>query len=59
MKVTIEIYTDKMMPLTEALDYMTNEWVAGGNSCEETVLDLRDALRLLVPLIPELREKRQ
>lgn len=32
------------VPLTEALEKMTDEWVDDGNYSAQTVIDLRDAL---------------
>ena len=39
------IWTDRKMSAENAVEYMTNEWIAGGNYCDRTVMDLRDELK--------------
>ena len=51
---------DGPIPLVKALEKMTNHWIESGQYCEQTVFDLRDALRaLLAPVnAPEPRYPR-
>jgi len=39
------IYTDKIMSPEKAVEYMTDDWIKGGNSCGRTLMDLRDELK--------------
>ena len=32
-------------PLSEALDIITDDWIASGNCCDQTIIDMRDALK--------------
>ena len=43
-----EIHADETMTIGHALAYMTDAWIADGNYCEQTVLDLRDVCRRLI-----------
>ena len=47
MRKTIYISTSDKgnVPIDEALEIITHDWVTGGNSCEQTVLDLAQALK--------------
>jgi hypothetical protein len=39
---------DRTVPLEQALDIMTDEWILDGNSCDQTIIDMRDALKRLM-----------
>ena len=46
----IEIYVsgyklNKKLPILEALDHLTDDFIDNGNMCPQTAIDLRDALR--------------
>lgn len=36
---------DGFFTADEAIELMTDEWIAGGNYCEQTMIDLRDELK--------------
>jgi hypothetical protein len=40
--------TDKSEPIEKALRIMTDDWIDDGNSCLQTVIDLRDAVEELL-----------
>jgi hypothetical protein len=45
---SIKIFTDKPMNPTEAIDYMTDEWIDKNQYCIQTVKDLRDCLKIYI-----------
>lgn len=44
----ISIYAECYRPLWKALEIMSDDWVDEGNSCRETVITLRDAVKELL-----------
>lgn len=40
------IYTDGKRTLRVALEQMTDEWIESGQYCDQTIMNLRDALRV-------------
>lgn len=40
--------TGKSEPIEKALRIITDEWIDDGNSCGQTIIDLRDACRELL-----------
>jgi hypothetical protein len=49
----------KDVPLTEALEKMTDECLDEGNYCTQTVIDLRDALKQCLKEIKSLNDQSQ
>ncbi len=45
------IWTDKRQRIDKALETMTDEWIANGQYCEDTVTTLRDALKAVMEVI--------
>ena len=35
-------------PLSEALEIMTDEWIKDDHYCDQTIIDMRDALKKLI-----------
>jgi len=50
----IKVYTEDNEPLRIALETITDEWVFSGQSCDQTVIDLRDACRTLLAEVERL-----
>ena len=51
------IYTDKEMPIDEALEYMTEEWIEDGEACAQTLIDTVAVCRRLSEENKRLREQ--
>jgi hypothetical protein len=42
------IYTDEAKSIKDALEQMTDEWIEDGQYCDQTLMDLRDALKWVI-----------
>ena len=43
----MKIWIDKPEPIEKALDIITDNWIDRGQYCEQTLYDMRDALKQL------------
>jgi hypothetical protein len=59
MKEPTIYLNSKDVPLTEALEKMTDECLVEGNYCTQTVIDLRDALKQCLQEIKEIKEQEE
>ena len=44
----ITIYVEKNEPIEQAVEKMTDSWLEGGQYCEQTLFDMRDAIKVLL-----------
>ena len=44
----MQIWTNRPMPIRDALRTITDEWIDAGESCHQTTADLRDACRAML-----------
>lgn len=42
------IYTDSKRTIRVALEQMTDEWIDSGRYCDQTIIDMRNALRVVL-----------
>jgi len=56
MKCKIKIYVEEKVPIEQALKQITDKWLDGGKYCDQTLFDMRDALKQLFSENKALRE---
>jgi len=44
----ITIYVEKNEPIEQAVEKMTDSWLEGGQYCEQTLFDMREAIKTLL-----------
>ena len=57
MSKELRIYTDEPEPLEQAVKTMTDYWIDGGNYCDQTVADMRDAIIVLMQRLEQLEQE--
>jgi hypothetical protein len=57
MNEELTIHTDKQEPLAQAIKTMADYWIEGGYYCDQTVVDMRDAIIALMQKLEQLEQE--